>query len=763
MNTQSFSNEIDINFSFEKYWSVLKRRWLPAVAVFGGCMALTAFAISSIDPAYRASSKILVESDKTSSLTDVGQTGLDNIADLRALGRLSDPIVTAVESIRSVPIAISTIEALGLKDPETGEVLNPARLLSDLTVAPIPGTDMIRLSYEAASSEEASVVVNTLMDVYMQRNIQENYSKAFEAREFLAQQLPLKLSAVEEAEASLRSFQEQNRVVSLDQEAGEMIQSLARLDDTIATVRSQLATTEAQAIELQQQLGMSPQQALRAAALSQSQPVQNAYSQLQTIEGQLDLERARYRDSHPIVLELERQHTELSQRLQERVGQVVDNSNTVVAKELQIGALQQQLTGNLVQTEVERIGLLQQLEALSSERRYQQERANLFPSLGQSQRSLERDLRTAQNTYEALVQRLQEIDIAAGQPVSNVSIVSAALPPENPVPSSKKLVLAGGFLIGTLMALMTAFLIDLVDRRTISPKSVQSFFRAPLLGNIPSFSRLNKRNAANLLTPGGHPQSDLAKRVYYALQANLGHVLPGHRSNVVALTSAITNEGKSTITANLGMAIAQSGQRVLIIDADFQNPSQHIFWNCSNQKGLYQVVNGGSKIDEVVQSVAQSLWILTSGNLEGRGLAMLTLHDLEAFLDKVRETYDIVLIDTPALDLSLDASSIGKMVDGTILVIRPEVMALMSDLRATRDMLQESGQRVLGIVMNGSKESTAASYDLRYVDEAQLDVVDTYRYSAESTKASNGNGLVHHDNNHKGAVAVESISDKSNS
>lgn len=719
-------DELDIKFSLQKYWRVLGRQWLPAVAVFSGVMSLAILSVLTGKTIYQANGKVLVRVDRSSTLVDVGRTGLDNIGDLKALGRLSDPIVTAVESMRSVENAERTIDVLDLAD-ETGERLSPVDFLSSLDISPIAGTDMIRIKYDSADPELAADAVNAFIDSYIKNDIAANQAEAEQASKLLSDQIPKAEAEVIGAETALRQFQEGNQVVVLDQEAAAVVQSLSNIDQRISEAQAQLETLEAESFELQQQLQMSPEVAVVASSLSQSPAVQDVLLQVQSLQSELDIARTRYRGSHPAVTTLEDQEQALLGRLQFRV--VEQAGESVPINSLQIGELEQALAADLVRIEVERTGLARQINNLLAQRDSQQERAGNFPGLEQFQRQLQRDLTTAQTTYESLTRRLQDIQIAAVQPVGNVSVISQALVPTKPVSNKAALkLLVSGFL-ALMLAVAAAFIADLLSKGFKSADDILEWLEYPVVGAIPR---------------------DVSRQpsAFHLLQLNL-RLANSHQSpRVIALTSSVVGEDTSDVAVGLAKSMAKVGHRVLLIDANFTERQQSHLLNLSGNPGLIEMLyQENIGLDDAIYNLQPNLDVLSAGgayssaqkqqNYEGEEITMFTPEYLQTLIDQAKERYDTIVLETSPLTSSPEAFVVGSVVDGTLMVVQPSIVTL-PDIQLSQPILSHLGAPVLGLVLNGVKGASQPNSYLTYGKDvgARWGHADTVNVIANGNVAS---------------------------
>ncbi|MEM7064914.1 MAG: polysaccharide biosynthesis tyrosine autokinase [Cyanobacteria bacterium P01_B01_bin.77] len=714
-------DELDIKFGMQKYWRVIGRQWLPAVAVFSGVMSIAILSVLTGKTVYQANGKVLVKVDRSSTLVDVGRTGLDNIGDLKALGRLSDPIVTAVESMRAVENAERTIDVLEMTD-ETGERLSPVDFLSSLDISPVPGTDMIRVKYDSAYPELAADTVNAFIDSYIENNVAENQAEAEQASKLLSDQIPEAEAAVIEAETALRRFQEGNQVVVLEQEAAAAVQSLSDLDQRISEAQARLDTLDAESSELQQQLQMSPETAVVASSLSQSPAIQDVLLQVQSLQSELDIARTRYRGSHPAVTSLEEQERALLGRLQFRVAEQA--GELLPVNSLQIGELEQALSADLVRIEVERTGIARQINNLLAQRDRQQERAGSFPGLEQFQRQLQRDLTTAQTTYESLTRRLQDIQIAAVQPVGNVSVVSQALVPTKPVSNQAALkLLISGFL-ALMLAVAAAFIADLLNKGFKSTEDILEWLEHPVVGAIPR---------------------DVSRQpsAFHLLQLNL-RLSNSHQSpKVIAVTSSVVGEQTSDVAVGLAKSMAKVGHRVLLIDANFTERQQSHLLNLSGKPGLIEMLyQENIGLEDAVYSLQPNLDVLVAGgansvarrrqNNEDEEVTMFTPEYVQALIDEAKERYDTIVLETSPLTTSTEAFVVGGVVDGTLMVVQPSVVTL-PDIQLSQPILAHLGAPVLGLVLNGVKGASQPNSYLTY----SKDVRGRWGYG-DTVMAANG-------------------------
>ncbi|MBW4564850.1 MAG: polysaccharide biosynthesis tyrosine autokinase [Mojavia pulchra JT2-VF2] len=706
-----------IDLDLGRYLSMLKRHWLPATTIFAATVALSALATTFMKPSYESEGKLLF---KIPSFNVVGSNLLPNslegadTGDLKSLVATQNPISTQIEVISSPVLLQRTIDELQLKD-DKGEALEVEALEKALTLKIIGGTDVLLLNYKSREPEEAARVVNTIMNLYLENDILTNRSEAEATRQFMARQLPKHKAAVQEAEVALRIFKQKNNVVDLLEETRSAVGIIGNLDNEINNIKAQLDEANAQSNELRQKVDLNSQEAMSASALSQSPAVQGILTQLQDIERQLATERSRFLDDNPVIVNLEARKANLKELLDKEVEQTSGGQTRVQQGLLQIGELKQNLIRDFLQSEVQRLGLAQRLSSLYNSRTAYAQRVKILPQLEQKQRELDRRLQVAQSTYQTLLQKVQELQLAENNNTSNARIIAKALIPKKPVLGMKPIVLLLGVMFGAFLATTAVVFLETRDRSLKTLKEVREIFGYTLLGIVPSSTKkVRSRNRdVELTTPEiavrDIPHS-LTSEMYRMIQANLRFLSSDKVLKTIVVTSAVPKEGKSTVSANLAAAIAQLGRRVLLIDADMRVPSQHHIWQITNAGGLSEVLVGQTEVETAAFRVMDNLDVLTAGVRPPNPLALLDSKRMASLIDKFSSQYDFVIIDAPSLLLAADALTLSHMTDGILLVARPGVIDSSSASDA-KDMLERSGHNVLGLLVNGLVEKNESSID----------------------------------------------------
>jgi capsular exopolysaccharide synthesis family protein len=720
-NFMESRESIDLDLS--QYLLTLKRRWLPVTSIFLATVGLSIFASTLLKPSYEAEGKLLfkipafnvVGNNLLSGSSEAGSGG-----DLKSLVATQNPISTQVEVISSNPLLQQVISKLNLRNKQ-GQPITVKELQAALTFKIVGGTDVLQVSYKSRNRQEAASVVNTLMSLYLKNDILTNRNEAETTRQFMAKQLPKTQAAVNEAEAKLRKFKQQHQIVDLGEEAKSAVATIGSLDNNLSTVRAQLEETTAQGNELRQKVNLNPQEVMAVSAISQSATVQATVTQLQEIERQLATDRSRFQEGNPIINSLEAKRINLSTLLQQQVRQTIGNNEQVPQGLVRIGDLRQNLIKEFLQSEVQRIGLTQRLASLSNSRTAYEQRMKVMPQLTQTQRQLERQIEVAQSISQALLKKVQELQVAENKNTANARIIVKAIDPDRPKSSQAPLVIALGTLVGAFLATTSILLLELNDRSLKTLKDVRAAFGYTLLGVIPaSTARKRKSDLAAAHTTlevavRDTPQS-LTSEMSRMIQSNLKFLGTDRELKTIVVTSAVPNEGKSKVAANLAASIAGLGHRVLLIDADMRLPVQQHLWKLNRSKGLSEVVTGKAEFKVARWKVMDNLDVLTAGAQTPNPLACIESKRMAALIETANSKYDFVIIEAPPVLVAADALTLGRMSDGILMVSRPGVIDA-NKAQAAQDIIAISRCNVLGLIVNGIIEKNEFSSYFAYAKE----------------------------------------------
>lgn len=466
-------NVIDLNLQY--LFAATRRGMVPATTAFLLTVLGAGVVAKMLKPTYLAESKLLFKQDRAVTLTglDKEETGpLQTIS-------YANPLNSEIELITSKPLLQKTISTLQLKDDE-GQPLKIEDLLEDLQVHVVFSTDVLSFSYLDQDPVKAANILNTLMELYRTEKLQSSQLDTAAAGEFLDQQLPINAEKVREAEFELRVFRETYNIVDLSLEATTAVKFLGDLRKQESEVLATLREKEAIGSTLSNELQLSVSDAIKANSLSQSKQIQGILDDLHKVRREIAARQVEFTEESPILSDLRAQESSLNGLLEERVENVVgvDVSEGL----LQLGKTREKLIEQYVDNDIKTKALYEFLASVQESIQQYEEQINIFPELEQRQRDLERNLTVAQDTYQDLLNKRQELKVTENQITNFLQIIEPAVPPEKPSSQATVKVMAMGIIGGFALALAIIIAIDFF---TVDVKGINKVYD-PDNYNLPS-------------------------------------------------------------------------------------------------------------------------------------------------------------------------------------------------------------------------------------------------------------------------------------
>jgi polysaccharide biosynthesis transport protein len=343
---------------------------------------------------------------------------------------------------------------------------------------------------------------------------------------------------------------------------------------------------------------------------------------------------------------------------------------------------------------------------------------------------------TRQTQIESWRQQYAGMDATVnGDTVNSLAVIEPAAPGAQVGPNVKMNVLLAA-LIGFGLALGAVLLLEYMDDTVKTAEQAEKKLGLSGLATVDLMSDLQQRKdgLVTILTP----RSPTAE-AFRTLRTNLQFSLLHQPHDALLVTSANPGEGKSTVAANLAVVTAQSGRRVILVDADLRRPSLHRFFGLTNSLGMTSLLlDPGLTLDDAVQEIEQvpGLGVLTSGPLPPNPAEVLGSPRMADLLERLRERADLAVIDSPPLLVVTDAAVLSTRVSGTVLVV--DSGATRTDTaRKAVDVLAKVGVKALGVVVNKLNPSTVRGY-YYYADRYRYDYGSYYGSSSGGSGTGTG-------------------------
>jgi tyrosine-protein kinase Etk/Wzc len=321
--------------------------------------------------------------------------------------------------------------------------------------------------------------------------------------------------------------------------------------------------------------------------------------------------------------------------------------------------------------------------------------------------ALQRDAKVAEDIYELLLNRIQELSVQKAGTGGNVHVIDAALRPGASVKPKKVLILSAATMLGLIAGTGFVFARRALKSGIEDPDRVERSAGLPLYGLVPASQEAERLEAAYARQRHGmRPILALARphdpciESLRSLRTSIQFALAEAKSGVMVLTGPSPKIGKTFMTANLAVLFADSGKRVLAIDADMRRGSLHQYFGGGTERGLAELLAGGIALDEAIRGTAiPELDFIASGDRPSNPSELLMSPRLALYLDALSKRYDVVLIDTPPLLAVTDASIVATHAGSSFIVLRSGVHA-EADIAASLKRLATAGVRVQGGIFN---------------------------------------------------------------
>jgi succinoglycan biosynthesis transport protein ExoP len=310
-----------------------------------------------------------------------------------------------------------------------------------------------------------------------------------------------------------------------------------------------------------------------------------------------------------------------------------------------------------------------------------------------------------------LQDRAQSLELLAGLPHNTVQIAQEARTPTSPSSPRTGRDLLIGAILGLFVGFGLAVLLERLDPRIRRAGDLAAAYRVPLLGGVPQSAVLSRPPRAG--EAGSRPDTLVEDEAFHMIRARLRSFNSERDIRAVLVTSAAPDEGKTTVARHLAAAAMRMGSRVLLLEADLRRPSLTQTLALRSQPGLTEVLQGTAGLAATTQSIVvdgQALDVLPAGPAIPRNpVELIESHAMNAVLAQARSTYDLVIVDSPELDVVSDAFLLLPKVDGVIIVGR--VGHGRRDVaQRLRQVLATGGAPLVGVVANGIESSRRDSY-----------------------------------------------------
>ncbi len=693
--------------SFSEYWHILyKRKWFILITflLFIGMSAGFSYLQ---EPVFKASSFVRI--DQYKSVMNI-------ISDLLRWSP-GETMATEVETVQSSIVLGEAAGKLGMipsglsdDSPEFHTIV--AGLRGKITVERVEQTNMIRIDAVDNTAQGAAKIANTVAEVYREVSNRNKSHNIENAKKFVEEQLDNAQSQLKVSEESLRKFREASGSIPIESETNFAIESIREAED----LDKQLTDIDWKISNAQEKLQIasatSDPEKLYDSSIQNAPSVTAYYNKLVDVRAKINSMLEIYTDSYYEVKDL---------RAEEKV-----------LKRLLGNSIRAQYEDRLFDLESERA----RLEARKKQLTYRASaKLRDVPDKDIDYSRITRELKVNEELYNMLSKEAKNTQIKEKMAlVSEVTIVSPAIAPKAPVKPNKQFNLIIGALMGILIGIVMAALVETADTSIGAIDDIERLLEVPVLATVPHFSE----TAKNIIHWGKHKHDDHSQdphkhslptinnpaspeaEAYRHLRTNIQLARLEDSKKVFVVTSSGPQEGKSVTVSNLAVVMSQSGLKTLLISCNLRRPSVCKVFRIKRKPGLTNFFAGEISEDRLIRSFKEiidkdvnsvnwdmakklsgldNLYIIPAGTLPPNPAEVVDSKKMVDLINRMRDRFDVILIDAPPVLPVADALLLGQKADGVILVYQLGRLPRRALMR-TKKLMEGLGIRIVGVTLN---------------------------------------------------------------
>jgi len=689
---------VEETFDLLEYWRTInKRKW----SIIGLALAITllaALVVSAIRPTFRATVTVLIESQKNKlvSIEDV----------YSGIGANRESFQTQSEIMKSRELALRVVQKLKLtthpefdprqqeksfwkrwlpvdevvetEDKAKGEeaILKGVvgRFQSQLTVEPVRASQLVRVSFESYDPELAAKIANAVAETYIESDLEARFQMTQKASDWLSERLRGLRLKVEASEKALQQYRETARIVdSKGLAQSGVTRQLEETTRTLIDARQRRTEVESKFNQIRG-IRSGP-----AAAYESVPAVMNNQLVVRMREAEGEAERklsefsSRYGKEHPRMLQAESDLRSARENTRKAVATVVAS----ITKEYEVAraneiAIERSL--NQAKGEIQEI----------NRKEFQ---------LG----VLEREAAGNRQMYDMFLGRFKETNMGSELQSTVGRVVDPAVPASGAYKPNKRQVILIALVAGLFVGVMVALLLERLDSTIKTSADVENKLGLPVLAALPV---ITEQGVAPERIVETHPQAMFSEGVRTARTGILlSSIDAPHR--VIVVTSSIPGEGKTTFSTNLALSFSQT-KRVVLVDGDLRRPAVgKLFGRQSNAQGLSALVSGNVPAAECIFAAdgTEQLYVIPSGTIPPNPLELLLSKRFEETIEKLKEMFDMVIIDSPPVQLVSDALVISRHCTGVVYVVKSDETPYQVARNGIR-RLRRSHANIIGVAVN---------------------------------------------------------------
>jgi succinoglycan biosynthesis transport protein ExoP len=673
------------------YLAIFQKRRAIVVTCLGVSLLLAVIYNYTTRPIYQSTTQILIDRATpkelpTKEMVDPGVQDFQTEYELLRGRALAEKVVERLKLQRSAELMTGPLMSpwerfqrkfLG-KAPQItvdadGIPLSPAAaaLRSRIRIEPLPGGRLVNVRFNAYDPSLAARAANALAELYIEQSREFRNTRSTKATDWLSDRLAEQRARVEVAERALIEYQEKQGLAVSSSEGRPDTDRVGTVESAIVAARMERVGKET---ALAQARNAPLHQLATLPAVAGNAAVQEARSRVSELQAEYNRLGDTLGEKHPDMVRLRGDVQVAQDKLQAELRNAL---RTLEADVQAARAREEGLEAGLVQARSE------SLEVGRKAIEYN---------------ALRREVETNKQLFQTLMSRSKETGLESELTSTNVRVMEQAEVPRAPISPNRTRNYQLALLIGLALGLGLALLFEHVDNTVKTPEDIKAL-SLPFLGMVPNVDQRPGNPAAARAVNTASPDAAVAE-AYRVLRTNLIFSSPSEGGRALVLSSANPGEGKTTTTANLAVALALNGAKVLVVEADLRRPALHQHFRIKKTPGLTDLIVSKCPASQAIQSTRfKGLQVLPCGYVPPNPAELLGSASMREIVQALRSCYDWVLIDTPPVLAMADTPVLCPLVDGVVLVVSAEQSPRPAVQRSVDQVLGVGG-KIVGVVLN---------------------------------------------------------------